>query len=368
MGKKLILVVFTAIFVIGGIFTALSQKSLRSAESTADQGYWSLARNIANTYGNVMMTNLQNHLSTSPISNTVPPPIDGSDVLDVPGSRVNVQVYRNNISYPDLGDDEYLIVSTATVTSAMGEVYTFETHILYEYANEMRANYLALRDDETPLDTGNPGAIRFRNDRIEYIRLGGNALTSAHPAAGTTPQQTVWSFNSEGVKPIHFENLRIPHVIILGGDVRIVSLGSAHGEGIDRSVMIIALNDMFIETNVFPTPGSGAKIVLQAGRDIYLGGHAPNPRPLNRIEADLYAKGRIRPGRDYTNINASIDPPLVENTGGRLFPNQSQLYTWNPEEHPEGPNDPTSWVFEEHNVSEVRSWQELPSQRRRGRQ
>ena len=353
MGKTVILVVLGAMIVIGGIFVALNQKGAASAEATSEQAYLSLARNVANTYANVMLSTVLEQLTTG-VGMSILPTIDEKDVLGIDDSIVSVRVYRNSPSYPHLTDDEYLIVSAAEIYAPTGTTYYFQTEVVYEYVNEMRANYLEMSPNPPTVSAGPGGALRFGGDHLKFSQQGGNPGTSSHSSI-PDPNLNIYSNNSTGDREHHFEKYN--RVIFIDGDIRII--GSPN-QGIDSTVMIVSTRDIYIECDIEPVPGSGAQIVIQAMGRILLGAHPPNPRPIQKINADLYAMGTIGPN---TNLNSPAQTSVVTNNGGRVFPNQAKLFTWDPVEYPEGPTVADSWEYIERNVSVLKSWHEAPMER-----
>ena len=352
MGKQLIILILATIIIISSIFLSLSNKQLISVDMIASKTYTEQARHIANTFAHVMMLDMKTFLDDNEgdISNLSSLHIvNQRDICDVPNSLVNVQIHRNSYNGNVLNDTEFLIASIADVTAPDGTVFSFETNVLYEYVN-IHEMFLVPIPEIFPLNLpGQANSLRFDGDRIQfYPSSGGNIATSNWNSLGS-PTLDIWSTPQANPALVNFPSIN--HVILQRGEMRIIGISN----GIDRSIMIICDSNIHIQANLFPTPGSGAKIVIQSRGNITIG--TPNPHALiTRIEADLYAMGTIG--------NAGTRPP---NGGwqnvvtGTVKAGEPQLYMWDIDEHPDGPPEyEEEWDEYIEYRAILRNWSEQP--------
>ena len=362
MGFRVIILIAVLVIIVSGVIIALSRLQLKSAEETAEQVLMNHAKNLANANAQNMLADLVAGLGSS---TSLPADRNFTDVIEAPNSSAKVSVYQKGgepTGSTALEDDDYLIVSEVQYDIEGGRIFTYKTEVIYEYLVESKPNYLPIPTNPTPHfnNLGSSAAARFDGNMITFFEGGGNAGTSAWGSITSDPVP-VYSENDNGNRPAYFE--QYDYVIVVEAPFRLIGHGDGSPvQGINKSIMIIVPGDVIIETNLFPAAGSDAKIVIQATGDIHIGTQPPNqPRPITRVEADLYAKGTIGPARgEYSNLNSKPNMSVVTNYGGNIYENQSELYMWDVNEYPTGPNDPDSWEWIDYDVSVLRSWLETP--------
>ena len=361
MGFRVIIIIAVLVIIASGVIISLSRSQLKSVEETAEQVLMNHAKNIANGNAQNMLAELVEGFGSS---SNLPADKNFTDVLDAPNSSAKVSVYQNGdepTGSPVLEEDDYLIVSEVKYDIAGNRTFTYITEVVYEHLQESKPNYLPAPNNPTPnfKSNGSSTAARLDGNLISFFEGGGNAGTSSWGSIGSTPVP-VYSLNDNDERPAYFE--QFDYVIVAEAPFRIIGNGNGSPvRGINKSIMIFVPGDVIIETDIFPAAGSDAKIVIQATGDIHLGTQPPNqPRPITRVEADLYAKGKIAPAfGTYANLNSKPNANIIQTSGGNAYPDQSQLYWWDVNDYPTGPNDAGSWEYIDYDVSALRSWQEV---------
>ena len=360
MGFRVIIMIAVLLIITSVVIISLSRSQMKSTEETAEQVLLNHAKNIANANAQQMLADLVAGFGSA---SSLPADRNFTDVVEAPNSIATVSVYTK-ASYsepkPVLEDDDYIIVSEVEYDIEGGRRFTYRTEVIYEHLKETKSNYLPAPNNPTPNfnSNGSSTAARLDGNLITFFEGGGNAGTSAWGSIGSTPVP-VYSENDNENRPAYFE--QFDYVIVAEAPFRLIGNGDGSPvKGINKSIMIFVPGDVIIETNIFPAAGSDAKIVIQATGDIHIGTQPPNqPRPITRVEADLYARGKIGPAFGaYANLNSKPNANVIQNSGGNAYPDQSTLYWWDVNGYPTGPNDPGSWEMIDYDVSVLRSWQE----------
>ena len=362
MGFRVIILIAVLVIIASGIIITLSRSQIKSTEETAEQVLMNQAKNVANAYAQNMLADLVAGFGSA----SAPPTARMyADVVDAPNSIVTVAVYTTAdapTGSPALEADDYLIISEVQYDIDANRIFSYQTHVIYEHLKESKPNYLPVNPNPPTVAQalGSSTAGRLDGNLITFYSGGGNPGTSAWSSISSAPIP-VYTENDNGQRPAYLE--QYDYVVYVESPFRLI--GPDDGKtfkGINKSFMIIAPGDVIIETNVFPAPGSDAKIVIQAGGNIHLGTQPPNaPRPITRVEADLYAKGSIGPASgEYGNLNSKPKMDVVSNYGGSVYPYQPELYAWDVNQYPTGPNDPGSWEYIDYDISVLRSWEETP--------
>ena len=361
MGYRVIILIVVLVIMASGVIVSLSRTQIKSTVETSDQVLMNQAKTAANAYAQNMLADL---IAGFGSSSALPTARMYADVVDAPNSIVTVAVYTKldaPTGSPTLEDDDYLVVSEVQYDIDSDRVFSYKTHVIYEYLQESKPNYSPIPSSPPTVaqSLGSSTAGRLDGNLINFFSGGGNPGTSAWNSIGSTPIP-IYSENDNENRPAYFE--QFDYVIHVEAPFRLI--GYTDGTpvtGINKSIMIIVPGDVIIETNIFPAAGSDAKIVIQATGDIHIGTHPPNnPRSISRVEADLYAMGTIGPANGkYNNLQSKPDMSVVTNYGSNVYPNQSQLYAWDVNQYPTGPNDPSSWEYIDYDVSVLRSWQEV---------